>query len=288
MKHIKVLGKGLFATTYLVKKDGKRFALKVQKYSDFNKENIKTELEFADVAKKHPDQFMVLMEHSFTEKCHEKVGLDFKDNSKEITKHKKSNLCVNLLYTLKDGTVNNIQLNIEQMNSFIIQMAYICYLLEKNGFYHQDIHPSNIAYTKTNKKSIKIFGFDVPTHGYIYSLIDYGSMTRVLPYKGYSDFATLIFELHGWPDCIGQNMLPPFDDIFKLIKKEPEYDIIKKMTKDKYEIGDYFCLMNRARIIELLGLPTCCYPSVRREVLLYLYSNKKNLPKIIKTLAGKY
>jgi serine/threonine protein kinase len=289
MKRLKVLGKGVFATTYLVKKGNTKYALKVQKYSDFNKDNIKTELEFVDVAKKYPDQFMVLEEHWFVEKCKENVGLD---NIKypEIKKHKKSNLCINLLYSLKDGTLDNFKgiFNNDILNSFIIQMVFIFYLLEKNNFYHQDIHLGNIGYTKTNKKTIKIFGFDIPTYGYIFSLIDYGSMTRTVPYKGYTDIASLIFELHSWYDCVGQNMLPPFEDVFKLIKKEPEYDIIKKWTKNKYEMADYFCLLNRSRILELLGLPECCIPKVRREFLIYLYSNKKNLSKIIKTLAGKF
>lgn len=287
MKRLKILGKGLFATTYLVKKNGKKYALKIQKFSDFNKENIKAELEFADVARKHPEQFMVLEEHWFVDKCREKVGLDNFKVSKDIKKHKKSSVCVYLLYSLKDGTMERLidYLNKEQLNSFIIQMVYIFYILEKNRFYHQDIHLGNIAFTKTNKKTIKIFGFDVPTHGYIYSLIDYGNMTRNIPHKDYSDLTELIFELHGWLYCVGQNILPPYNSIYELIKKEPEYDIIKKITKDKYEIGDYFCLMNRARALEILGLPQCCFPHIRREILLFLYSNKKNLPKIIKTLA---
>lgn len=290
MKRLKVLGKGLFATTYLVKKNGKKYALKVQKYSDFNKNNIKTELEFASVAKKYPDQFMVLSEYQFIENCKEKVGLDNIKINKDIKKHKNSNLCINLLYSLKDNTLENFKgsFNGDLLNSFLIQMVYIFYLLEKNRFYHQDIHLGNITFTKTNKKFIKIFGFDIPTYGYLFSLIDYGSMTRQIPYKGYSDFASFIFELHGWPDCIGQNMLPPFETIYQLIKKEPEFDIIRKWTKNKYEIGDYFCLLNRARTLELLGLPNCCTPHVRREILLYLYNNKNNLSKIIKTLAGKF
>jgi hypothetical protein len=287
MKRIKVLGKGLFGTTYLVKKNGKKFALKVQKYSDYNKDNIKTELEFADVARKHPDQFMVLEEHTFVENCREKVGTDFKDNSKEIVKHKKSNTCINLLYSLKDGTLEDLKLNLEQTNSLIIQMAFIFYLLEKNGYYHCDVNYSNIAFVKTNKKSIKIFGFDVPTHGYIFSLIDYSRLTKTKPFKDYSDFSEFIFELNGWRKCVGFNVLPSFEHIFNLIKKEPEYEIIKKWSKDKYDIADYFSLLNRPRALELLGLPNCCEPSVRREILLYLYSNKKDLPKIIKTLEGK-
>jgi serine/threonine protein kinase len=147
MKRLKVLGKGLFATTYLVKKNGKKYALKIQKYSDFNKDNIKAELEFADVAKKYPDQFMILEEHTFVENCKDTVGLEDIKLSKEIKKHKKSNLCINLLYDLKDGTLNNFEgsFNNNILNTFIIQMVYIFYLLEKNRFYHQDIHFGNIA-----------------------------------------------------------------------------------------------------------------------------------------------
>lgn len=284
MKRIKVLGKGLFATTYLVKKNGKKFALKVQKYS---KDNIKTELEFADIARKYPDQFMVLFEHQFVDNCREKVGIN---TDKEIVKHKKSNTCINLLYSLKDGTIKDLKLNLEQTNSLIIQMTYIFYLLEKNGYYHCDINSSNIAFTKTNRKSIKIFGFDVPTHGYIFSLIDYSKLTKTKPFKDYSDFSEFIFELNGWRKCIGFNVLPNLKDIFNLIKKEPEFEIIKKWTKKNRsyasDIADYFSILNRTRALELLGLPNCCEPAVRREILLYLYSNKNNLPKIIKKLAS--
>ena len=51
---------------------------------------------------------------------------------------------------------------------------YIVYLINKNGYFHNDFHPGNIGFVKTNKKTINILGHKIPTHGYLIKAIDFG------------------------------------------------------------------------------------------------------------------
>uniref|UniRef100_A0A6C0ECW0 Protein kinase domain-containing protein n=1 Tax=viral metagenome TaxID=1070528 RepID=A0A6C0ECW0_9ZZZZ len=61
----------------------------------------------------------------------------------------------------------------------IIQILYATYLMHSNNFYHQDIRTTNIGYVKTNLTHIKILKYNIPTYGYIFSLIDYGSIWNI-------------------------------------------------------------------------------------------------------------
>ena len=58
----------------------------------------------------------------------------------------------------------------------LAQVALIIKILEKNKFVHGDFHIGNIGYIKTNKKTIKILNYSIPTFGYIYKAIDYGAV----------------------------------------------------------------------------------------------------------------
>ena len=78
--------------------------------------------------------------------------------TKIIKKLIKSKHCLDLLLELKDGTVNNllkeIKLSDKQIFSMIIQVTYMCYLLNKSGYSHNDLHSGNIAFVKIPKNQI--------------------------------------------------------------------------------------------------------------------------------------
>ena len=86
--------------------------------------------------------------------------------------------CLDLVYDLKDGTFSEIynNLNKNEFISMIIQILYATYIMHSNYFYHTDIRTTNICYCKTKLTHIKILKYNIPTFGYIWSLIDYGSI----------------------------------------------------------------------------------------------------------------
>lgn len=55
-----------------------------------------------------------------------------------------------------------------------IQVVNIACLINKEGYYHSDLHPKNVGVINTNKKFVKILNKNISTHGYLLQAIDYG------------------------------------------------------------------------------------------------------------------
>ena len=121
----------------------------------------------------------------------------------------------NIIYKLDDKKV---------ILDLFIQVVNIAYLINKEGYYHRDLHPKNIGVIKTKDKYIKILDKQVLTHGYVLSAIDYGMVLHkkyileeweqdALKYDNdlYNNFYKIIFKI----------MLK------NLINKYPELDINK-------------------------------------------------------------
>jgi serine/threonine protein kinase len=99
-----------------------------------------------------------------------------------VQKHEELNsskYCLTYLYDLKDGDFESIftNLNRNEYLSMIIQILYALYLMHSNYFFHNDINSKNICYKKTDLTHIKIFNYKVPTYGYIFSLIDFTTVS---------------------------------------------------------------------------------------------------------------
>ena len=185
---IEEIGKGVYGTTYEVEYNNKRFALKKQKIleKDMKKSlqsSVWRELEFYKwidkLDKIDKVFFMRLYDNFFEDNCKLNQVRNINSTS-ELRQRDKSKHCINLVLDLKDGTLNKINLNLEQRRSLLIQILYIIYLLRKDNWMHRDIHPGNIGYIKVDKDTqieIKINNnkYKINTYGYIFSLIDYGS-----------------------------------------------------------------------------------------------------------------
>jgi serine/threonine protein kinase len=182
------IGKGLYGTTYEVEYNNKRFALKKQKILEKDlKKNLHSSIwrefdfyKWVDkLDKKDQIFFMKLYDNFFEDNCKLNQIRNIK-STYEFRELDKSKHCINLVLDLKEGTINKINLHLDQKISLLIQILYIIYLLRKDNWMHRDIHPGNIAYTKVDKYTqieIKINKkkYKINTHGYIFSLIDYGS-----------------------------------------------------------------------------------------------------------------
>jgi hypothetical protein len=183
IKIISTLGKGMYGTTYLVKKNNKKYALKRQKilriYITKNtKYSMWREFYFFNYISKLDNFdkkfFMKLIDYKFYSNCD--FNNNFESNNKLLLKLNRSNHCLDQLVELKDGVLKDIiyKLNNKQKISMIIQCIYAMYLMHKSGYYHCDLHTKNIAYKKTKNKYITINNNKIKTYGYQYSFIDYG------------------------------------------------------------------------------------------------------------------
>ncbi len=190
MEILKELGHGMFGTVYKVRKDNNYYAMKLEHILESDKiKSLKSpqwrEIEFAEKMNKlYPDQFIKLYSYEFEDDCDhvQKYTIDLSEIprywKKRIDQLAKSKLCIKKVYELVDGSLRDIinDLDTKQKYSMMIQVASIIKILEKNKYLHGDFHIGNIGYIETDKKIINIFGKKIPTYGFIYKAIDYGSV----------------------------------------------------------------------------------------------------------------
>jgi hypothetical protein len=194
LKIVKTLGMGLFGTTYKVynAKTDSYYALKKQKIlksfiTGGTKYYMWRELKFYQwinkLNKNDQNFFMKMFDYKFYSNCSYTNKNQPTARTKIIKKLIKSKHCLDLLLDLKDGTVNNllkqVKLTDKQIFSMIIQVTYICYLLNKSGYSHNDLHSGNIAFIKIPKNqfiTIELNGnkYNFKSYGYQFSIIDYG------------------------------------------------------------------------------------------------------------------
>lgn len=88
-----------------------------------------------------------------------------------------SPFCSIKITSIIDIMLHDIIYNISDKNiiyNLFIQVVYLSYLINKEGYYHRDLHPKNIGVVYTDDEYIRIFDKNIPTHGYILQAIDYG------------------------------------------------------------------------------------------------------------------
>lgn len=192
----KQLGKGQHGTVFLaMDTSGNKYAYKTEKILPKDvKQSLKSpywrEIDFAlTVANKHPGQFMNLYDWKIDDNCIH-IKYDFNDKfykledlpksqQKYIKNINASPYCSIKLWSLIDGTLYDLvepklKFTKRVFYDILIQIIYIIYIMHDAGYQHNDFHPSNIGYIKTNQSSINIFGHDIPTHGYLFKAIDFG------------------------------------------------------------------------------------------------------------------
>lgn len=235
------LGKGMHGTVYLVEdtNTNKKYGMKVEQI--LKKDMVKSsksliwrEVEFAKtLSKKYPQQFMKIYKyenkkckyvHSFREEIWNTMG---EKQKKYYQRLFASSYCSIKLTSIIDNMLHDVIYDITDKSiilALFIQVIYIVYLMNKEGYNHQDFHPKNIGIVYTKDKYIKILNKKVPTYNYLLQAIDYG---MVLHNK---------YQLEKWEE----NMLKYVNDlhinfykiIFKimlrnLVNKYPEININK-------------------------------------------------------------
>jgi shikimate kinase len=192
-KIIKELGYGIRGSVYLVKnkKTKQKYAMKIEQVFEKDlEESLKSpiwrEIDFADnMSSKYPQQFMKIYEYK-NKKCNyvhnlsEKKWNALKDNKKQYKYYKElyaSPYCSIKIVSIVDDTLHYIIYKIDDKKivlDLFIQVVNIAYLINKEGYYHRDLYPTNIGVIFTKEKYIDILDKKILTHGYILSAIDYG------------------------------------------------------------------------------------------------------------------
>lgn len=188
---VAVLGEGSQGTVWTARRKGSRgkslnslpYALKQRliKKTDAAMRDTKTssalrEIEFYKrVANRYPDHFSKLYDWEITEASDEmKEELIIEDA--DITKY------THMLTTLsarKEGVLKAVyhSLSRGQWLSMLAQVCYAISLLHDKGFSHGDVWESNIGYMRIPwNRDVGIYRSSVPGLGYMWSIIDYGSV----------------------------------------------------------------------------------------------------------------
>ena len=184
-KVIKELGKGVYGIGYLIKKNKKKYVLKIQKILESEKKyNLKykhwKEIESFKYIQKIPKQYHIffpkLINYSVL-KCNFNLNTKNSNKTKII---KKSKYCLSIIMKYEGKEIGllifNKNFSLIDKYSLIVQIYYINTILNNNKLYYTDYHSENIVYIKKNKK-IKINNSIINTN-YIYSLIDLGSIIK--------------------------------------------------------------------------------------------------------------
>ena len=196
---------------------------------------------------------MQLYDHTFDEKCnylHSFEGFDFKMKDlpkKQQTYYKKlstSPYCSLKLWSYVDTTLHNLlnswkQFDAEIYQDLIIQILYIIYLLDREGYQHNDLHQKNIGLKKTTRPYIKIFNKKVPTYGYLVQAIDF----ELNLHKKYKLKAWERYKLVNDNDVFTILNLTLFDfaDLKHFYKKEKidEYHLVNIAKEDAEILGSF-------------------------------------------------
>jgi serine/threonine protein kinase len=279
---ISELGTGFFGTTYKIKylPNNKFYALKRQKImpkqkSKTLKSKIWREIYFASKMKSYPNHFMQLYNYEIIDNCDhiqvypKKYAKPNAKMQKRLDILAKSKICIELIYDLKDGILDDIhfQLSQSQLISMQIQILYALYLTHSNGYYHLDVKSDNIGFIRTSLEYINILNYKIPTYGYIWSLIDYGNVLsfkfnlKNSEKKFMSNPQTKLFDFFGLYCMLYTNSPHQFIRQLKLISKSKEFvSNIKKTPKYKFCL-EHFVINNekisflQANMIYLLLFP---------------------------------
>lgn len=251
-KIIKELGRGGNGIVYLVIDNyGNKYAMKKEKVNEYTIKSYSSkfwrEIKFKKFSKKYPEQFNVLIDYDFQKK---------KILNKSIIEN------VRFIYDINDGTFFSIMehLSKKELYSAIIQITYIASLLSHHGYRHGDFHSCNIMYKNVSKnKTINIYGNDIPTYGYLYCAIDYGSIIHQT-YKSYisksklyefensaNDLHKIFKRLLKLPikkELRRKKIRVNYEKIIEKIKLEPEYEKIKQYINHNYKITQELQIVN--------------------------------------------
>jgi hypothetical protein len=217
-----------------------------------------TEIDFCRlVGNKYPEQFTKLYDYDIVDNCLHEQKYPINPNKikdemirKHIIELRKSKHCVRRIFSLIDGTLDEIIKNLTQKEyqSTILQLINIVCLIHSNGYVHGDLHYKNIGFVNTKKEYINIFGRKVPTYGRIFKAIDYGTCTKKITkndqdeelFKIVRDF---LYEVTFWKAVDNKEIKYNFQEDKKRFLQTKENKILMKYSNsEKIRFSLYWLL----------------------------------------------
>jgi serine/threonine protein kinase len=245
-KLTKILGSGLYGTTYLVKENNMTYALKIQKIL---KKHIKKDTKYElwreielynyinTLNNKDQSFFTKLYNYKIINECthnqKKKYDLSKTDDWYDI---QKSDYCVKFLLeykgttTLCDYLLHN-SCSTKGIYMFALQILKIIQILNKKGYIHGDLHLENLMIQKTNHKHFMLNNFKIPYNGFQLSVIDYGSVYNIN------------FNQSNKDRIDGLKMLKDL----KLTKNVDVFSSLWHLFLNEYKY-DYFCKKNNVKL----------------------------------------
>lgn len=168
---VSILGTGLKGTVFQAEEKNKpQYALKVEQImkDDLNNSEslMKRELEFSEhLSTKYPHQFMKILvyQNNTCDYIHELTPERWKLITNRMYEYYqnlfKSEFCSIKLTNKVDLTLHDIIYELSNKDiiyEIFIQIVYIAYLIQLNGFYHRDFKPKNIGINYTENDYIHI------------------------------------------------------------------------------------------------------------------------------------
>ena len=240
------LGTGVMGTVYLSEINGIKSITKIERYNGdmTTKSPYIRQLKFNELAKKYPNNFLVLVFSGVVEKCeHDNPIIRKKRFNKNkmqyLMKINKWEKCSLLSYKpVLDGDLGSIihKLNSKQSKNALYQIVTCLNIMKKHGYKHRDSHVGNIMYKRINRISAK-----QKLLKYQWFLIDYGMISHKSFIKNWHDKydggkVNEILKLvkSFTVDKMGLHIrdkklkLRPYEEYIKKIKESIHYNDIKK------------------------------------------------------------
>jgi hypothetical protein len=190
------------------------------------------EIDFANImSSKYPQQFMKIFEYE-NKRCdyiHELEPNRWSTMNVKVKQYFEelflSPFCSIKITSIIDIMLHDIIYKISDKNiiyNLFIQVVYLSFLINKEGYYHRDLHPKNIGVIYTNDEFINILGKNIQTNGYILQAIDYGMVIHAKYDLEENERKQLIDD-----NNLYQNVYKIIFKIIlrKLIEKYPDKDI---------------------------------------------------------------
>lgn len=192
MKIIKKLGSGYIGTVYLVEKDNKKYAMKIQKIPpEQRNKNFKyelwRELDFYNYVNKMNKNDIGFFNKLYSFKIYDKcdhiqdtyINSPREDLNDFFEILKKSEWCSKFVIEYKSDINFKVflatkKLSYQNYKSFFSQIIKIFSIQQKGGYFHDDLHNENIMVKKTNNKYFTIDNKKISFQGFQLSAIDYG------------------------------------------------------------------------------------------------------------------
>jgi serine/threonine protein kinase len=242
IKVIKKLGAGMWGTVYLIDYENKKYAMKVQKILEEEKNQnpkfpIWRELLFFNDVNKMPrdaQKFFCRLHGYKIQECGKYKHIrpkNIPENSIFVKKFKEmnsSNICVVLVmdYLGSISLYDYLQTSppAKKIYTILLQICKINKIMSDMKYSHNDLHPSNLMVTQT-KSGIQLVA------------IDYGNVTNASYGKAYSNDSEEYYFLDLTKSLfyVLQNR-PKLEKNCRLQKKKFPYEIKKKYEEDVWEM----------------------------------------------------